>query len=82
MFRVGLQCVPAATINMPADGAVFLGRVAVVVSFLLVCAVLGSLAAGVLVAYGVCLAMFGVFRLHARQAAASHQAPAEAVLEG
>lgn len=35
----------------------------------LVCAVLASLASGVMVAYGVCLAMFGLFRVHARQAA-------------
>ena len=34
---------------------------------MLVCAVLMSLAVGVLVAYGVCLAMFEVFRMHARQ---------------
>ena len=31
---------------------------------MLVCAVLASLAAGVLVAYGVCLGMFGLFRMH------------------
>lgn len=36
-------------------------------SVMLVCAVLASLAAGVLAAYGVCVAMFGFFRLHARQ---------------
>jgi len=34
---------------------------------MLVCAVLAALAAGVLAAYGVCLAMFGLFRMHARQ---------------
>ena len=39
-------------------------------SVVLVCAVLASLAAGVLVAHGVCLAMFGLFRMHARQVAA------------
>jgi len=38
-------------------------------SVMLVCAVLASLAFGVLVAYGVCLAMLGVFRMHARQVA-------------
>lgn len=31
---------------------------------LLVCAVLASLAVGVLLAYGLCLSMFRVFRLH------------------
>ena len=36
---------------------------------MLVCAVLAALAAGVLVAYGVCLSMFALFRVHARQAA-------------
>ena len=32
-------------------------------SVMLVCAVLGSLAAGVLAAYGVCLSMFAAFRM-------------------
>ena len=36
-------------------------------SLLLVCAVLASLAFGVLLAYGLCLAMFRVFRVHSRQ---------------
>ena len=40
-------------------------------SIVLICAVLASLAVGVLVAYGVCIAMFGVFRMHARQVAGS-----------
>ena len=35
---------------------------------MLVSAVLASLAAGVLVAYAVCVGMFGLFRMHARQA--------------
>jgi predicted phage tail protein len=43
----------------------------VVTSIVLICAVLASLAIGVLVAYGVCIAMFGVFRMHARQVAGS-----------
>jgi hypothetical protein len=34
---------------------------------MLVCAVLAALAAGVLVAYGVCLGMFGLFRMHTKQ---------------
>jgi predicted phage tail protein len=38
-------------------------------SIVLISAVLASLAAGVLVAYGICMAMFGVFRIHARQVA-------------
>ena len=36
---------------------------------MLVCAVLASLASGVLAAYGVCVGMFGLFRVHARQVA-------------
>lgn len=39
-------------------------------SIVLISAVLASLAAGVLVAYGVCVAMFGLSRIHARQVAA------------
>jgi predicted phage tail protein len=39
-------------------------------SIVLIAAVLASLAVGVLAAYGVCLAMFGVLRIHARQVAA------------
>ena len=38
-------------------------------SVVLVCAVLGSLASGVMAAYGVCIVMFGLFRMHARQGA-------------
>ena len=36
-------------------------------SIVLACAVLASLAAGVLLAYGLCATMFGVFRMHAKQ---------------
>ena len=39
-------------------------------SIVLISAVLAALAAGVLLAYGICLAMFGLFRMHARQVAA------------
>lgn len=38
-------------------------------SVMLVCAVLASLAAGVFVAYSVCLAIFGLFRVSAPQPA-------------
>jgi uncharacterized protein (DUF2062 family) len=38
-------------------------------SIALVCAVLASLALGVLVAYGICLSMFHLFRIHSRQVA-------------
>jgi len=41
-----------------------------VTSIVLVCAVLASLAVGVLVAYGVCITMFRMFQIHAEQVAA------------
>lgn len=43
-------------------------------SVVLICAVLASLAVGVLVAYGICLAMFQMFRVHARQIHSQTQA--------
>jgi hypothetical protein len=43
-------------------------------SIVLISAVLASLAVGVLVAYGICIAMFGIFRIHARQVAAERSA--------
>ena len=39
-------------------------------SIVLIAAVLASLGAGVLLAYGVCVAMFRVFRMHVQQVAA------------
>lgn len=53
-------------------------------SIVLVCAVLASLAVGVLIAYGVCMSMFRVFQMHAQQVAAEKQsravvAPAQVV---
>jgi anthranilate/para-aminobenzoate synthase component II len=36
-------------------------------SVVLVCAVLASMASGVLLAYGVCLGMFRIFQMHAAQ---------------
>ena len=41
---------------------------------MLMCAVLASLALGVLVAYGICQAMFRMFRVHAVNAARSRVA--------
>jgi hypothetical protein len=38
-------------------------------SFMLLCAVVASLGLGVAVAHAICVAMFGVFRIHARQVA-------------
>jgi hypothetical protein len=43
-------------------------------SIVLISAVLASLAAGVLTAYGVCVTMFRIFRMHAKQVAAERQA--------
>lgn len=43
-------------------------------SVILICAVLASLASGVLLAYGVCLAMFSAFRVHSRQVTMHKQA--------
>jgi hypothetical protein len=45
-------------------------------SIVLVSAVLASLAVGVLAAYGLCMTMFRLFRIHARQVAAERQARA------
>ncbi len=44
-------------------------------SIVLVCAVLASLAAGVLLAYGVCQAMFALFHSHARKVAKASAHP-------
>ena len=38
---------------------------------MLVCAVVLSLASGVLAAHGLCVVMFRIFRMHARQVAAA-----------
>lgn len=40
-------------------------------TMLLVCAVVASLGVGVLVAYGVCVSMFEMLKIHARQVAAA-----------
>jgi uncharacterized protein (DUF2062 family) len=44
-------------------------------SIMLVCAVLASLAAGVLAAYGVCLAIFAIFRPRTRPLAIESKIP-------
>jgi len=43
-------------------------------SIVLISAVLASLAVGVLIAYGICMTMFRLFRIHARQVAADRLA--------
>lgn len=45
-----------------------------VLSFLLLCAVIASLAVGVLLAYAICFSMFKLFHMHSKQVAAMHQA--------
>jgi len=45
----------------------------------LVCAVLASLASGVVLAYGICLAMFSAFRVHSRSVATHAAAQRTAV---
>lgn len=53
-------------------------------SLMLVCAVLASLALGVLMAYGICQAMFRVFRVHAIAAAKERvsNSPVRVAVEG
>jgi len=61
------------------------GNVSVSDSVVLVCAVLASLASGVLLAYGVCQAVFALFRVHAQQAPARSKprvAVSASVVEG
>ena len=53
-------------------------------SIVLISAVLASLAVGVLAGYGVCMTMFGIFRMHAKKVAAVKMArrvvaPAQAI---
>ncbi|QEE28748.1 hypothetical protein FTW19_12510 [Terriglobus albidus] len=52
--------------------------VVVVTSVVIICAVLASLAAGVLLAYGICQALFAIFRVHARSVAATRVSAAPA----
>jgi hypothetical protein len=53
----------------------------VLISIVLVCAVLASLAAGVLVAYMLCHLMFALFHSHARQLAQGRTATTAPVPE-
>jgi len=55
---------------------------AVGITLLLVCAVLASLTIGVLLAYGICVAMFWVFRIHSQQVHARRQIATAKVVEG
>jgi hypothetical protein len=51
-------------------------------SILLVCAVVASLAVGVFVAQGLCMLMFYVFRMHVKQVAATRLAESQVVSLG
>jgi len=44
-------------------------------SIVLVCAVFASLASGVLLAYGICIAIFALFQQHARQSPVQSKVP-------
>jgi hypothetical protein len=57
-------------IGISSSGGRKLRNVSVSDSIVLVCAVFASLASGVLLAYGTCLALFGLFHLHASQSPA------------
>jgi hypothetical protein len=59
-----------------------LGDDVVMTTLMLMCAVLASLALGVLVAYGICQVMFRLFRMHAISAAKSRVAAAEPQVAG
>ena len=51
-------------------------------SIMLLCAILASMAVGVLLAHAICVAMFAMFRTHQRQVAAARLAkPAPTRLE-
>jgi len=52
--------------------------VGLISSIMLICAVLASLAVGVLIAQGVCAVLFAMFRTHARQVAASRAPKSQA----
>ena len=52
------------------------------VLILLICAVMASLALGVLLAYGICVLMFQIFRVHAQQVATSRVVATTVPLEG
>jgi len=60
------------------DNSQIKGRVFVGDSIVLICAVLASLASGVVLAYAVCLAMFSFLRTHKRQLAGQRMAVSEA----
>jgi hypothetical protein len=57
-------------------------EVGVMGSLMLICAVAASLAFGVLVAYGVCLAMFRIFRVHATAVATERVTSVQVAIEG
>ncbi|AFL87859.1 hypothetical protein Terro_1552 [Terriglobus roseus DSM 18391] len=55
-----------------------MGRRDFVTTVVLICAVLASLAGGVLLAYAICYSMFNVFRIHSIQVAQQRAAKREA----
>ena len=67
---------------LPLDVGQDVLEVVVMGSLMLICAVAASLAFGVLVAYGVCLAMFRIFRVHATAVAKERVASVQMAIEG
>lgn len=63
-----------------ASAGMTAGGCKVTLTVLLVCAVIASLGVGVLLAYGICLALFRLFRIHATQVAARRVVPAAIAL--
>jgi uncharacterized protein (DUF2062 family) len=57
-----------------------MGRRIFVTTVVLICAVLASLAGGVLLAYAICNSMFNIFRIHSIQVAQQRAAQREARL--
>lgn len=66
---------------MPRRGITARGRgIRLVATIVLICGVVVSLASGVLLAHGLCVSMFALFRIHASQVTAG-RAPDSAGLE-
>jgi len=57
------------------------GETVLLATIMLICAVLASLALGVLLAYGLCLLLFRLFRAHATSVAERHVPTATAPVQ-
>lgn len=65
-----------------SEGMTRVEGVGLVSSMMMICAVVLSLGSGVLVAYGVCVGMFRVFRMHARKVAATRSPQGQSTMLG